>query len=657
MSEEEKTIKKEETEKKPAKKKTVKKAVVKNPAKKTTTKKTGTKKTSSASTTAKKTIAKKASTKKISTSTKKAITKKKIAKKAEKKEEVEKKPVIEEEKKEPATEDQEGEQKVENDTIHKQEVVKKAIRIEVEDLDDEDMPQKKKKVVLGEDEGESKKVKKIHIETSTVSTKEDEKVSKEDTEEEEQSSKEVLPQGTSEAVLEDETPEAKISKDDFAAKLEKELSKEEEKETSKLDDIKIGEESTDNQEDNKKKEKKYIQAEAESTDEEIEEVVKSKARVNRSINIYRRIAYFFLFLVVVLILSSAYFLLTKVTIVLVPDQERLSNNLIFDVYDSENGKEGRNASIEGVVKEVDIESSNIYNSSGSEVIGKEAIGKVTIFNNYSKNQMLVANTRLLTSDGKLFRTNNTVNVPAGGEVEVEMHADDPAPEMAIEPSKFTIPGLWAGLQDKIYAQSVDDVIYQQKLKKHVVQDDIDSAIRDMKQRLLTKAKTDINEAYSNYDQIIYNIDEDSIETEYEVEPGEEVDNFDMNMTASVIVVAFKGDKSSTLARQKFETSLEDGKEVISFDSENIIYTLNKYDAIDDIATINATFEGKVSLKEDTDVIDKEKIVGLNKGQLEKYLENYTDISGFEIEFYPSFLPDFLKRVPKLPERIEVQIKK
>lgn len=395
----------------------------------------------------------------------------------------------------------------------------------------------------------------------------------------------------------------------------------------------------------------------ENEDEEIQEIVKTKARNNRSVNIYRRIAYFFIFLVFILLVTSAYFLLTKVTIILVPDQERMSNNLIFDVQDNDSNASVSHTNVVGVVKTIKVKYEKSYPASGSEVIGKEAVGKVTLFNSYSKNQMLVATTRLMSAGGDLFRLKNTVNVPAGGEVEAEIYADVPSPEMAIGPTKFNIPGLWAGLQDKIYAESTEKVVYQQKIKKHITQDDIDNGIRDMRQQLLIKAKEEINKSYSDYDEIIYNIDDDSISSSIDAEVGDELDEATINMSADVIVVAFNADESSKLAELKLVSSLPDNKELISFDKENIIYSLNNYDSADGVATINATFEGKVSLKENSTVIDKEKIIGLNQKQLEAFLGDMPDISGFDIKFYPAFLPEFLKKVPRLPERIEVKVKK
>lgn len=396
---------------------------------------------------------------------------------------------------------------------------------------------------------------------------------------------------------------------------------------------------------------------SEEEDDEIQEIVQMRDKNSRSVGIYRRIAYFFAFLVLVMAAVILYFFILKVTIVLVPDQERISNNLIFDVRDKDESSGASRSGVEGIVKSVSIEHEKDYPSTGSEVIGKEAVGKATIINNYSKSQMLVATTRLLAASGELFRLKNTVNVPAGGQAEVSIYADEPGPESAIGPSKFSIPGLWAGLQDKIYAESTEDVVYQQKVKKHVVQSDIDNAIKDMRQQLLLKAKTEINKTYSDYDEIIYDLDDDSIESSIDAEPGDEIDSIVANMNAEVIVVAFEGDDSSKLAEQKFSSSLDDKKELISFDKANIIYSLNNFNSSDGIATINATFEGKVSLKENSNIFEKEEIYNLNSKQLEVYLEELEDISGFEVRFQPAFLPEFLKNVPKLPERIEIEVKK
>jgi hypothetical protein len=393
-------------------------------------------------------------------------------------------------------------------------------------------------------------------------------------------------------------------------------------------------------------------------DKEIEEIAKTKVKSRRSIRLYKKIALIFSLCTIVLIAVIAYFMLVKVTIVLIPNQERKSSNLIFDIYDIDKNEAIEDSAVKGIVKLVTIDEVADYQTSGAKVIGEEAVGTVTIINNYTKNQPLVATTRLLTPDSRLYRIDETVNVPAGGSVEVGIYADDPSEEMSIEgPMKFTIPGLWAGLQDQIFAEIKDNVVYQEKLEKSIVQEDIDNAISDLKKRLLEKAQDDINQTYNDYSQIIYKIDEDSIDTEMEAELGDKVEEFEVIISAEVVVVAFDASKTADLAKQKFTSSLSENKELVSFDEENIIYTLDNYSFLDGTASVNATFEGKITIKEDSDIVDVNKLLGLNKDQVEVYLGGLSDIAGYEVKFSPSFLPAFMQKVPKLADRITIEIKK
>lgn len=385
----------------------------------------------------------------------------------------------------------------------------------------------------------------------------------------------------------------------------------------------------------------------------VPELENTNIHVGRSVRIYRKIAYFFFFLVLILVGFISYYTFVKVKIVIIPNQERISNNMIFDIKDQELQTNESGNTIAGIVKKVEVESTKKVNSSGTEVIGKDVAGMATIYNNYTKNQPLVATTRLLSADNKLFRTRNTVNVPAGGSVEVEIYADEPGPDSAIGPTKLSLPGLWAGLQDKIFAETKESIDYKQKVKKYIVQTDIDDGIRDLKQQLLTDAKSQINEKYKEYGEIIYKINENSVKSVPDKKVNDEVDDFNITMTAEVIVVAFDEKKTANLAKQKFLSSLSENKELISFDDQNIIYTLSNYDSNQGSATVNATFEGKISVKDNVDVIEVDKIVGLNNEQLEVYLKNITEIAGYEIKYTPTFL----KRVPNLVDRITIEIKK
>ncbi len=376
-------------------------------------------------------------------------------------------------------------------------------------------------------------------------------------------------------------------------------------------------------------------------------------QTKRSVGLYKKIAVFFLIATVLLLSFIFYFLFASVTVTIIPDQERINNNMIIDIYDKDNENEIDGDKIAGIVKKTSMDLTESYEATGEDIIGEEVAGEVIIYNYYTKNQPLVATTRLMSPEGKVYRIEETVNIPAGGEVKVRVYADEPSINMEIGPTKFTIPGLWAGLQDKIYGESKDKIEYSQKVDKFVTQADIDNAVRDLKQRLVQKAKAEINKKYKDYSQVIYSIDDNSVFTEIEAERGDEVDGFDATITANIVAVAFDGQAAASLAEKKFISTLATEKELIEFNRNNIIYTLDSFDYREGTASINATFEGKVSLDSNSDVINKEDILGLNKDQLDAYLMSKEGISGYDIEFFPSFI----KRVPDIPDKIIIKAKR
>ena len=109
--------------------------------------------------------------------------------------------------------------------------------------------------------------------------------------------------------------------------------------------------------------------------------------------------------------------------------------------------------LNGTVATISHTAEQAFKASLGEVAGGTSSGMVSIINNFSKNQPLVARTRLLSKEGVLFRIAKGVTVPAKGSVQVAVYADKEGPTGDISPSTFTIPGLWTGLQDKIYAKS------------------------------------------------------------------------------------------------------------------------------------------------------------------------------------------------------------
>lgn len=386
-------------------------------------------------------------------------------------------------------------------------------------------------------------------------------------------------------------------------------------------------------------------------DEKLEDEKTGKTSGSKT---YRNIAIFFAIGALAMLTFVFYFSFVKMTITIIPEEEQITEEAIITVYDKSRTAQIPSTleSVEGVIEKIEIKEEKTYQSGGVDVIGEEVVGKVKIINNYNKNQPLVATTRLLSPDKKLYRIKETINVPAGGSVEVAVYADKASPEMAIGPSQFTIPGLWAGLQDKIYAESSEKFVYQQQTKKYIIQRDIDSAMIDIKKYLIESAIRKFGSNYKGYDYVVYDLDENSIKSETKGKIGEEKENFSISMSADVVVVAFYSKALENLGFGKLSVMVPDNKKLIEFNRENINCSLESFDLNQGSARLKTGFSGTMSLREGMEILDPAKIVGLSQSQLTAYLNKIDGIKQYKINFSPSFI----NRAPKLIDRIIIEIK-
>ncbi|MCF7819981.1 MAG: hypothetical protein K9M44_00715 [Candidatus Pacebacteria bacterium] len=379
---------------------------------------------------------------------------------------------------------------------------------------------------------------------------------------------------------------------------------------------------------------------------EPEREVKVKKPV-ASISLYKKLARLFIVLTAILLLAIVYFSFSKLTIAISPAEEVVNNNVLLDVYN----KPDSDSVLSGSVMSITAESEDTFLASGEEIIGEEIAGTVTIINNYSKDQALVATTRLLSPDDKLYRIKDSVNVPAGGSLEVEIYTEEVKPEMAISPTQFIIPGLWSGLQDQIYAKNNETFIYRTKTEKYVRPSDIAQAQQELKNKLINKVRAEAKRMFSDDYEVIYDINTDLTDFDYEVEPGDNVSEFSITAESQVVIIAFLKERARELAYNKLSLLIPADKQIQEFKAEDLTYNLDNYNLKDGVATVKISFSGKMSLKDNAEILDRSQLVNLKREQIEKYLENFPEIDSFELKFFPGFV----KSAPSLPEKIEIKI--
>lgn len=377
------------------------------------------------------------------------------------------------------------------------------------------------------------------------------------------------------------------------------------------------------------------------------------------VNFYKKIAISFVIMTGFLVLFVIYFSFGQAEIVIKPASQSVEVNFIADLTPKED--EGRvgivpgRLTIPGRMNETVVSGSKEYEASGTKIVKEDVGGKVTIINNYSKVQPLVATTRLLSPEGILFRTKERVDVPPGGKVEVEVYADPPTEEAAnLGPTHFTIPGLWPGLQDKIYGESYEKMRGGEREVKVVTQNDLDKAFADLTKVLSQEVIEELKKEMESAGEILGRVlIAEILERKSSALVDEPKDKFIVTLKFRAIGIAFYRRDLESLAFAKLQDQVPGDKELINVDFNNLSFIIEKYDLKEKEANISVHLNGETILKPESKILNKKNLIGLSKDEAVKYLLSFPEIQNVEVKLSPFWV----RKIPKLKENIKIIIKR
>lgn len=321
-------------------------------------------------------------------------------------------------------------------------------------------------------------------------------------------------------------------------------------------------------------------------------------------------------------------------------------------------------------KEVSVsdEVAETYSTSGSKKVSiQKAHGKITIYNEFSSSpQPLVATTRFLSEDGKLFRLVSAVTVPGTkkngdlvtpGEIEAEVAADESGEGFNVGPSKFSIPGFkdsGGNKYEKIYAKSSENMTgggSSGNSASSLSQADIDQAKEKILSKIKEVAKKKLEEKTG--DGAVFLEDAITIdEPTYKVSnsPGEVVDSFQLKVQMNVKSIVFqKSDIDKVFIRSlaKNDVTVTEANNMtveLDYGKSNIDYKSGTID-------VKVHGVGRLSSGIDSDNLRKGAL-GKTNEELKNYLSNYPDIEKVEISYWPVFLSS---RIPLYEKRVFVEV--
>ena len=375
---------------------------------------------------------------------------------------------------------------------------------------------------------------------------------------------------------------------------------------------------------------------------------------------------------VLFILISAFlfchFVLSKVEIEIWPKTEPFTSETKLTVDKALDNVDVLNKVIPGELIETEKTITEEFLSSGKVLKEKKAEGIIRVYNKYSTSpQTLVATTRFISGDGKLFRSVEKVTIPGGkyeggklvaSFIDVKVAADQPGPEYNIGPSTFSIPGL-AGTDKytKIYGESLQEMTGGQKEEvPQVRQEDLDGAEKSLSEKALKESEASLKEKISSEFILLDStlpppraMDSEILETFSLARPKDELEKFNFQVKAHSIALVFKKEDLEKFARDFILSQIEETKKF----SEKSLKLDYPPEAID-LETGKITLSLKLDTKTYLDIGEsylKEALAGESLAEAKLFLENQPQIDTVEVKFWPIWI----KNVPRNPEKIEIKL--
>ncbi len=357
----------------------------------------------------------------------------------------------------------------------------------------------------------------------------------------------------------------------------------------------------------------------------------------------------------------AFIILPKADIYIVPKTEPLALEFDFVIKQGQEGVDAANSIIPGELVVVERESrKERFAATGEKEIGEKAKGTVTIYNKFSSsNQPLVASTRFLSSDGKLFRLTEDVTVPGArieggdtveGTIDVIIEADEAGDDYNIDATSFSLPGLDPDKQEDIYAENSTSFSGGLSKKVKIVsEEDINKAkeqlTEELKKSLIEELKKNVERDKTFLEQATK---EEVLEVNTSVDVGEESEEFEVKIKAKISTMEFNESDLRTLMMAKIEDRIPEEKYLVDDNLEHTTFEVTNLDEQEGSMALHTKAEKTISWRLDESKV-KGDLAGKRKDEAESYLLNIPYIIGVKVEFWPFWV----EKVPKLDKKVEL----
>jgi len=303
-----------------------------------------------------------------------------------------------------------------------------------------------------------------------------------------------------------------------------------------------------------------------------------------------------------------------------------------------------------------------FSATGKTQEGQKASGQIRIYNNYSGTaQVLIKNTRFISSEGKLFRTTEKIIIPGGtyskgklqpGFIDANVIADQPGEAYNIGPSTFSIPGFvgtakYTAFYGKSSAAMSGGFLGE---ASQITKEDLDKAKKTLSDKAIKEGKISLKNKITGgfvlMDEAIYQ--EISAATS-SLAVGERAKTFVYQVKVRLEAVTFSKSNLENIAKEIMLANFPPGK-IIQEGSMNVVYNFDSSDIKTGKLVLNVNFSSKIYSDIDKNSLSK-TLAGESFGKAQEVLTAQPEIAKVQIKSWP-FWTDIL---PKDSQKVSARL--
>jgi hypothetical protein len=371
---------------------------------------------------------------------------------------------------------------------------------------------------------------------------------------------------------------------------------------------------------------------------------------HHSTRLYRFIAVAFVVIAVLIASFALYMVFSRAYVTVLSEQRDVEAELIVDISARPSESE-----VLGSVYQLSKSTSETYNSSSIVTIEMNAEGEVEISSDLYRDQTLIASTRLLSEDGSLFRTKDTVVIPGFGKVRVKVFSDEVGVAGNLpEGTELTIPGLNESTRSFFTVRTVGEMTGGRKEVRMVTATDIAKA-EDLLMARIEKDLIGTLREKGREDQVPMSGELfifETVRSTSDVAAGEEAAVFTLNVTVNGQAVFYDEGEFERRVRSMIADRLPFDRTLTQLNLSGSDMTAEKVDLIGKRANIRIAARGQSVLSAEATGLDPEKLVGITTSAAVQYLESLDGVSSASIKMRPFWA----LRLPSTADHIKMDIR-